>query len=186
MKRHPLLLYQRQFQGWRWPALLIAAGCGALWWFAPDLAGPGTRDLLSSAALVGAGVSLVLFVYTLVAPSLAYVQCLPTVLCVNTPFYRLVVAYSRIRSVRPVKFLAPGVGGLRRELAEPFLGQTAVQVDLARYPISEAWLRVLLSWFMFPPESTGLQFVTSDWMALSRDIDVHRAEWKTRRSTRRI
>ncbi len=184
MKRHPLLIYGRRFRAWRWPALFIAIGCGVLWWFAPDLFAPDALDLAAWALLVGLAVGLMLFAYTFVAPALAYVECTAKFLIVNTPFYRLAVSYGRIRGVRPVRFAPPGVSGLRRELVQPLLGQTAVVVDLNGYPMSERWLRFWLGWFLFPHDSTGLLFVTPDWMALSRDIDVHRAEVKMRRSQR--
>lgn len=184
MKRHPLLVYGRRFRAWRWPALLIAVGCAALWWFAPDLFTPATVDVAAWALLVGVAVGLMLFVYTFVAPALAYVQCDPKFLIVNTPFYRLAVAYGRIRAVRPVRFAPPGLSGLRRELVQPLLGQTAVVVDLNGYPVSERWLRFWLGWFLFPHDATGLLFVTTDWMSLSRDIDVRRAEVKVRRAQR--
>jgi hypothetical protein len=53
-------------------------------------------------------------------------------------------------------------------------------VDLNRYPLSARWLRLWLNEFLLPAEFLGLQFLVADWMALSRDIEVYRGQWKTR------
>lgn len=181
MKRHPLLILRRRIASWRLPALLIALACLALWWFAPDLVAPDALDLASTALLAGAAAGGLLLAYALAAPALAYVQCRPAYLLVNAVFFRLAIAYSRIRSVRPVRFTAAEAGGLRRELVAPYLGQTAVMVDLKSYPMSERWLRLWLGWFMFSPDAVGLQFITPDWMAFSRDLDEGRTASKLRR-----
>ncbi len=77
--------------------------------------------------------------------------------------------------------VAPAASGLRRDLVAPFLGQTAVMVDLKSYPLGERWLRLWLGWFMFSPDAVGLQFVTPDWLVFSRDLDERRTAWKLRR-----
>jgi hypothetical protein len=186
-KRHALLIYRRQFRGWSIPALLIAIGFGVLWWFAPDLPTipEEWRAGLDILALVGAGIGAALFAFTLIAPALAFVQCRTTYLFISTPLYRLAISYSRIRNVRPVKFVAPEAGGLKRDLVAPYLGQTAVVIDLSGYPVREGFVRFWLGWYMFQPKTTGLQFIVADWMSLSRDIDVQRSEWKMRRMERR-
>lgn len=183
MKRHPLLILRRRLTGWRWPALLITLACGALWWFAPDIFPPGAVDFASTAVLAGVFTGLLLFVYTLAAPALAYVECRPQYLLVSTPLYRVAIAYRRIRTVRPVKF-APAVTGLQGELVGPYLGQTGLFIDLNGYPLAENWLRFWLGWFMFTPQATGLLFIVPDWMALSRDLETQQVAWKTRRSAR--
>lgn len=183
MKRHPLLIYRRRVAGWRWPALLITGACAVLWWFAPDFLPPATLELAGWALLAGVLAGGLLFVYALAAPALAFVECRPRYLLVSTPLYRVAVGYSRIRSIRPVKF-APEARGLQRDLVAPFLGTTALMVDLTSYPFTEAWLRFWLGWFMFTPQSKGLQFVVPDWMALSRNLEEQRSEWKLRRPGR--
>ena len=181
MKRHPLLIVRRRIAGWRLPALLITLGCAALWWFAPDLFPAEALDLASSALLTGAVAGALLSLYAWGAPRLAYVECRPDYLLISAPFFRLALSYNRIRNVRPVRFVAPAASGLRRDLVAPFLGQTAVMVDLKSYPLGERWLRLWLGWFMFPPVAVGLQFVTPDWMVFSRDLDERRTAWKLRR-----
>ena len=176
-RRLPLLIYARLFSLWRLPALLIAALLGLLWWQAP---GPVAEAPLSAVVLIGSVAALALFVFTLVGPRLSYVQCQPTHLRVNTPFFRLAISYSRIHTTRPVPFNPAQVRWTQAALVQPFRGRTMVAVDLNRYPVSLRWLRLWLNEFMLPAEFLGLQFLVADWMGLSRDIEVHRGQWKTR------
>lgn len=182
-KRHPLLLYTRLFAMLRVPALLIAGLCGGLWWFAlriPLL----SSDLAQGALLIAAGLCGLLFLYTLVGPLLSYVRCYPKYLLVSTPLYRLAISYSRIRTTRPVLFNPTGIRWSQERFLQPFFGRTILALDLNRYPISEKWLRLWLNAFMFQPDSVGLLFHTKDWMALSRDIDTYRSQWKSRQAER--
>ncbi|MBP7694762.1 MAG: hypothetical protein KA764_22760 [Anaerolineales bacterium] len=184
MRRHPLLIYRRRVAGWRLPALLIAAACGLLWWFAPAVFPAEALETASWALLLGMAAGAALLLYALLAPAFAFVECRPAYLLISTPLYRLAISYSRMRTARPVKF-APTVAGLRRELVAPFWGGTALFVDLTGYPFPEPWLRFWFGWFMFAPQlGTGLQFVVPDWMALSRDVEEGRVTWKTRRQRR--
>jgi hypothetical protein len=53
-------------------------------------------------------------------------------------------------------------------------------MDLNGYPLPLRWLRLLLDRFMLPDNFLGLPFLTRDWLAPSRDIEVHLRQWKTR------
>jgi hypothetical protein len=182
-QRHRLLLYTRLFGMMRVPTFLITVLSGVLWWYASEV--PWLANDLSQWGLLGVIIVCgVLCLYALVGPWLSYVRCFPKYLLVNTPLYRLVISYSRIRTVRPVKFAPEKRTWSQEQFLEPFLGRTVVMVDLNGYPVSEKWLRIWLNKFMFTPEATGLLFITQDWMALSRDIETHRSEWKTRRIQR--
>jgi hypothetical protein len=178
-KRHPLLLYARLFAMLRPPAFFIALLCGVLWWFAPDIPLLNS-ELAQILLLVAIAVCGLLFLYTLIGPALSYAQCRPTHLLISTPLFRLAVSYSRIRNVRPVKFVPQKLGWSQRRLLEPFLGMTAVSVDLKGYPLNERLLRLWLNPYLFAGDVTGFLLLTKDWMTVSRDIDVHRTEWKTR------
>ena len=161
------------------PAFFIALLCGVLWWFAPGIP-LFSSELAQFLLLVVIALCGLLFLYTLVGPFLAYVQCRPTHLLVSTPLFRLAVSYARIRNVRPVKFTPPQLGWSQRRFLEPFLGMTVVSVDLKSFPLSERLLRLWLNPYLFSGDSTGFLLLTKDWMATSRDIDVHRTEWATR------
>jgi hypothetical protein len=178
-KRHPLLLYRRLFAMLRPPTFFIALFCGVLWWFAPNLPWLSS-EAAQFALLITTVLCGMLFLYTLIGPALAYVQCFPTHLRVSTPLFRLAISYSRMGTARPVQFTPWDVRWSQRRFLEPFLGATALLLDLKRYPLSERWLRLWLNEYMFPHNATGLIFHTPDWMALSREIESYRSEWKTR------
>ena len=177
-KKHPLLIYHRRFAAWRLTALLIALSCGLLWWQAPA----PVDTVVIRAGLLSAGVVAgLLFLYTALGPGLTYVQCRPSHLLVSTPLYRLAISYRRIHTTRPVLFAPVGVRWTKQWLVEPFAGRTALAVDLSGYPVERKFLRLWLNEFVLPGDFLGLLLVTPDWMTLSRDIESHRAEWKTRR-----
>jgi hypothetical protein len=182
-KRHRLLLYTRLFGMMRWPTFLIAVLSGVLWWTAADV--PWLANELSEWGLLGITIVCgLLCLYAVVGPLFSYVQCFPKYLVVNTPLYRLVISYSRIRTVRPVKFAPGKLTWSQEQFLEPFVDRTVVMVDLNGYPVGEKWLRIWLSRFMFTSEATGLLFLTQDWMALSREIETYRGEWKSSRIQR--
>ena len=180
-RRHPLLIYARLFASWRTPALLITAAFMVLAGLAP---GPLAEEWVRIVLVVGAAASLLLFVYALVGPRLSYVQCRPTHLRVSTPLFRLAISYSRIYTARPVPFEPANVRWTQESLVRPFLGTTMVALDLTGYPVAKRWLRLLLNPFMLPDNFLGLQFLVADWMALSRDIEVHRSQWQGRNQDR--
>jgi hypothetical protein len=130
--------------------------------------------------LIGALAALALSVFTLVGPRLSYAQSRPTHLGVNTPLFRLAISYSRIRATRPVAFDPARVRWTQAVLVRPCRGRTMLAVDLKRYPVSMRWLRLCLNEFILPAEFLDLQCLVADWMALSRDIEVYRGQWKTR------
>jgi hypothetical protein len=176
-RRHPLLLYARLLALWRGPALLVALLAGALAWWAP---GPVNTLEVRAALATLSGISLLVFVYALVGPRMAFVQCRPNHLLLSTPLFRLAISYNRIRTTRPILFDPAQVRWSDQRVVEPFRGLTILGVDLTGYPIRRRWLRFWLMRYLLPEDFTGFQFLVPDWMALSRDIEGKRAEWKTR------
>jgi hypothetical protein len=177
IRRHPLLIYQRAFAQWRTPAVLVTLLFAALAWWAPGpLAEVGVRILFGA----GAGVGLLLVLYSLVGPRLCYVQCKATHLLVSAPFFPLAISYSRVYTARPTPFEPHDVPWTHESLVRPFLGMTMLALDLNGYPVSKRWLKLLLNPYLLPERFVGLQLLVPDWMALSRDIEVHRSQWKTR------
>ncbi len=177
IRRHPLLIYHRLFAAWRMLALLIALGSAAAWWLNVP---PVDTQVVRAGLLAMAVVAGLLFVYTALGPRLSYVECRPNHLLVSTPLYRLAVSYRRIYTTRPVLFAPAGVRWTKAWLAQPFVGRTALAVDLSGYPVSRGFLRLWLNEFVLPRDFLGLLLVTPDWMTLSLDIDSHRGAWKTR------
>ncbi len=176
--KHSLLIYRRLYGAWRTTALLIALASGVLWWLAPA---PVNSPWMQAAFLTLTLVAGLLFIYTLVGPALSYVQCRPNHLLLSTPLYRLAISYRRIHTTRPMLFAPRGVRWTKQWLVQPYAGRTALAVDLNGYPVERRFLRLWLNEFVLPNDLLGLMLVTPDWMQLSRDIEVHRGAWKTRR-----
>ncbi|MEP7358195.1 MAG: hypothetical protein ABI847_13200 [Anaerolineales bacterium] len=176
-RRHSLLLYEKLYASWRLPSIGISLLLSLLWRAAPA---PLNAEPVHSVLLAGALAALLMFLYSLVAARLSYVECTPTHLRVSTPFFWLAVSYNRVRLVKPVKF-TPGRMPLgRRRYAQPLDGQTQVAVELFHYPVHRNWLRLWLNEFILATHMHGMQFLVSDWMALSRDIEVGRSLWQAR------
>jgi hypothetical protein len=170
-----LLLYARQFALWRGPGLIVGLLAGALAWWAPGpVALAQVRIPLFGASIVG----FVIYLYALIGPRLSYVQCLPNYILLSTPFFRLAISYSRVRTTRPVPFTPGEVSWSAENLVAPFRGQTMVALDLNRYPIQLRWLRFWLMDYLLPKNFIGFQFLVKEWMALSLNIDSQRAAWK--------
>ena len=186
-KRFHLLIYERMWQKWGLASLLVALASGVLWVLAPRarFIPSSLRPLILVLALASLGV----FVYSFMARRMAWVQCRPGHLHIQTPIYPLAVSYSRIKVVRPSEFghifdpskEKPG----RRNWLRPYWGKTAVVVEISKYPISKSWLRLWFNRYMFSPEVTGFVFLVEDWMTLSRQLDDFRSKWELRRAARR-
>ena len=58
-------------------------------------------------------------------------------------------------------------------------------VDLTKYPMSKAWLRLWLNPYLLAPEAPAFFFLVEDWMAPSRQLDEFRSAWEMRRAARR-
>ena len=159
------------------PALLLVILFVALAAWAP---GPLADDVTRLALLAGGLASLLLFAYSLLGPRLSYVQCRPTHLRISTPLFRLAVSYSRIITSRPVPFEPANVGPGQESIVTALHGMTMLALDLNGYPVARRWLKLLLHPFLLPNKFLGFQLLVPDWMALSRDIEVHRGEWQMR------
>ena len=181
-KKFPLLIYRRWAKMLRAPSLLVVVASVAAWRYAPqnELV-EGTEGLF----LVIATVMGVVFVYSLLAGRSSYVQCLPDYVRICTPFLSVAIAYPRILQVRPITFRSQldlsKMKSPRRRMVQPFLGYTALLLDLRGFPVSERRLRTWLPWFMFATEVTGLVLVIEDWMALSQQITSFSDRALTRR-----
>jgi hypothetical protein len=193
-KRHRLLLYRRTMDRLWIATLILGILLGVIWlWFGVSetpILDPGSEIWL----LAGSAVALGFTIFAFIARQAAYVQPYKDHLRLVTPFLRLSISYSRIRSVHPAAFqqlYPPSTASWsQRRFLEPFYGRTAVIVDLTSYPMSPLLLRFFLSPQMFSPQSTGFVFLVPDWMSFSTELDSYRSYWmqnqKRRRSKRRI
>ncbi len=185
--RFRLLIYERMWQRWAWPCILIIPASIALWWYAPLI--PIISARFSLLALVPAVVSLVILIYAQLAKRTACVQCRPKHLRIQTPLYPLVISYSRIKIVRPSTFhqvFDPAKEKVARQRwLMPYWRKTALVVEISKYPFSKTWLRLWFSPYLLAPNTTGFVLLVEDWMALSRQLDTFRHNWENRRASRR-
>ena len=182
-----LLIYERMWQRWAAVCGLIVLASATLWWFAPRM-----RILhrpLRILALIPAIACLIILVYAYLARRLAWVQCRSGHLRIQTPVYPLAISYARIKGVRPntvVQVFNPAeLKSAQRNWVRPYMGMTALVVELSKYPVSRKWLRLWFSPFLLPPNLTGFVFLVEDWMSLSRQLDDFRSGWEMHRAARR-
>ena len=186
-KRFHLLIYERMWQKWALPSLLVTLASVALWFFAPSIRFfyPPLRMLILILALA----SFAIFAYAFIARRMAWVQCRSNHLHIQTPIYPLAVSYARIKVVRPSELAhvfdpvkeKPG----RRNWLRPYWGMTVVVVEVSKYPVSKNWLRLWFNRYMFAPDVTGFVLLVGDWMTFSRQLDDFRNNWAARRAAQR-
>jgi len=175
------------WQRWAWPCILIVLASCVLWWFAPRIS--IIYRPWNSLTLIPALVSLILLAYTYLARRLSWVQCRANHLRIQTPFYPLAISYSRVKGARPNPFHK--VFDPREEKQarlrwlRPYWGKTVIVVELSKYPMGRAWLRLWFSPYLLVPDAPGFVFLVEDWMSLSRQVDDFRIDWEARRAARR-
>ena len=181
MKRYYLYLYRQNLQRYRLPALLIGVLLlilGILTWFHwiswPQP--PFERWLLFASSI-----ALLYWLFTLLAPILAYVQPRHDRIRLQTPFYRLDISYRRIRNTRPVDiaiaFPSETMPRRFRRTIRQLHGMTALGLDLRSWPLPRWLLVVLLGRMMLAPDQPGLILITRDWIELSNQVETMMAAW---------
>jgi len=183
--KYPLRLYRHIVQLHRREALLLALLLLGLWVlnltpFVIWMSAGGERWLLA-----GGLVATAYWLFIIVGPLTAYAQPLSTHLRVQTPIYRLKISYQRVRSVRPIdvsRSIAPGkLTTMQRKELEPFLGKTALGIDLREWPLPRWVLRLFLSRWMLANDQQGLILYVDDWMGLSNQVTQALQTWHERR-----
>jgi hypothetical protein len=181
LKRYRLSMYRLLLRRQRLPAFLLGILLfilGTVSWFRwivwPEP--PSERWLLGASLL-----SLLYWLFTLVAPALAYVQPRHDRIRLQTPFYRLNISYRRIRNTRPVdiaKAFPPGAipRGFRRSIRR-FYGMTALGLDLSSWPLPRWLLALLLGRMILAPDQPGLILITRDWIELSKQVETMLGAW---------
>ena len=186
-ERFRLVIYERMWQRWAFPCILIIPASVALWWSVPFLS--ITHVLYRALALVPALIALILLVFTFLSRRTAWVQCRANHLRIQTPIYPLIVSYGRIKEVLPQPFsqvFNPAKEkAARRSWLRPYWGQTALVVRVSKYPVRKAWLRLWFSAYLLSPDTPGFVFLVEDWMGISRQIDDFRTAWEARRAKKR-
>lgn len=180
-KRYPLLIYKRTMNR-LWGATVLLGLILIVVWGAIRIQNVAILETENTIwLLAGAAVALAFGLFAFFARNMAYVQPRQHHLRLVTPFLRLNVAYSRIRSSHPSNFfqLFPPANAswATKKFLEPFYGKTVVVVELTNYPINPAFLRLFLPAQMFSRQSKGFVLVVPDWMEFSTELESFRGNW---------
>jgi hypothetical protein len=187
--RYPLLLYREWMKPFSLPILFLAVILTLFWTVAltgwlPEHMGisvPVQSPLLGLAAAI----AFLLWLFILILPRMAYVQCHPEYLLLRIGFLQLIVSYSRLRTSRSVqhgqihspKTQPPS----RRGLAARMTLKQCVAIELTSYPMAFFLLRALTHPFLFLGDQPGFLFAVEDWMGLGREVEGQHAEWLANR-----
>lgn len=169
-----LLIYERRIARHRWSALLLAVLLLGLWYLVQSNTLPWPPRAYANWLLLGGLAALIYWLFTLLAPGQAYVQARENHFRLQTPFLRLNIPYTQIHNTRPIQvnkiFAAPARSRAALWLLKPFLGSTALGIDLHLWPRKPEALRLFLSPFILAPDQTGFILLVKDWMALSNQL----------------
>ncbi len=192
-KKFPLLVYRRYHQVHRGVSLLLIV-LGLLV-IGIALLVPLDQLRISGeqmTAVFWAGVAitalgLLRFLFTWFVSRMAYVQCTPRNVKIQTPFMPMVFSYKRIVDTRPnaVRDVFPPdkQKGLRHKMLEGLWGETVIVVDLKGYPMSRRMLQIMTGPFLLAPRSTAFVFLVKDWMGLNQQLAQYQEQWRVRTST---
>ncbi len=179
-RRFALLIYQRLYQMWFWPSLLLLVASVALIVLRPSFMSELYLWFLP-VAIISAGLAG----YSFLARHASYVQAHPHSLRIKSPLFRLVISYGRIHLVRttPFKVQYPPetLSWTRRRLAEKLYGQTCLVVEVKGFPLSKRMLGIILNYFLLTKQVDGFTLLVEDWLQLSNEIEAARATWVNRR-----
>jgi hypothetical protein len=194
-KKHRLLIYERVYRQRRglfllaafvlallfliiaqgWPVALPDEFMQSLW--------PPEYDIL---LLIASGIFFLAFLFKLVAPRVAYVQCTERNIRIQTPLYPLILSYKRVITVRPNQWgkLYPPERMKRGQhrLLDKALGEGVLVLDLKGWPVSPKFLKLWIPGVMFSPTGDGLVLWVKDWMLLNRELSDYKDRWREART----
>ncbi|MFA9401623.1 MAG: hypothetical protein ACNYZI_01525 [Anaerolineales bacterium] len=186
--RYRLLLYREVVGRHARKALLLACLFLGLWilvdrgfahWLERD-----TQRWLFAGGLV----SFAYWLFARFGPGRAYAQAHRDHLRLQTPIFRLNISYRRIINTRPIIFgkLYPPESMPRRDRRplKPFLGATALGIDLRGWPLPTWLLRLFLSRYMLANDQVGFVLLVDDWMRFSTQLTSLLGNWRASRQQR--
>jgi hypothetical protein len=184
------LIYLPLWRRWGSLGILVVVITLALWLMAPQILPPHFgRSPLRHLILLAVGAGWALSLYGLMARGMAYVQCFPRYLRIQTPILPLNISYRRIEETRLVQigkvFSFEQEKAARRTWPETYWGMTAVTIDLNSLPANEKWLRLWFDRYLFSPETRGFVFLVEDWQEFSRQLNAALGRYRAQRARRR-
>ncbi|MBN1179998.1 MAG: hypothetical protein JXD18_12360 [Anaerolineae bacterium] len=176
-QKYPLLVYTPIWDRWGNLGVLVAIISVIFWIFAPKLGIPLFADpLFRHLPLVSVFIGLLMFFYGLASRKMAYVQCFPKYIRIQTPIYPLMISYKRVEDTRLVQvsksFDINKEKKARNSWPQKYWGMTAIAVDLKSLPsgVSARWLHLWFDKYLFNPERLGFILIVDDWTNLSKEM----------------
>lgn len=177
-RRFPLLVYQGLWEMAFWPGILVLLGCLALFFWNPVALRP-----LRPLWLLAATAVLALLAYRAWAKGQGWVEVGEEGFRVHVPSRELVVPYPAVRITRPTVLYqhfhkgdleARGMGPIR-----PYIGHSAVVVELREWPQPRDWVRRHLGPYFLATDCEGLVLTVEDWLTLHHALDAALEAWRT-------
>lgn len=178
-RRFPLLVYQGLWEMAFWPAVLVLLGCVAFFFWNPPALQP-VRPLW----LLGAVAAVALLAYRAWVRRQGWVEVGEEGFRICVPFRELSVPYSAVRITRSTLLYqhfhkddleARGMGPIR-----PYIGHSAVVVELREWPQPPDWIRRHLGPYFLAVDCEGLVLTVEDWLSLHHALDTALEAWRTR------
>lgn len=194
--KFPLLIYHRYHQIHRGLSIalialgLVLAATAGLMLLIRSRSVTDDPKLLLLLGIPILALGLARYLLTLAFSKLAYVQCTPRNIKIQTPIVPVVFSYRRIADTRPTNlrdvFPPNKQKGVRRKMLEELWGETVIVVELKGYPMPKSWLKTLMGPYLLTPKGTGFVFLVKDWMGLNRQIADYLEQWRARASKTRV
>lgn len=189
--RYPLLFYRRTLGRLALGAFVLGLTLIVVWGWSliepHDILFFEGETLVLLSAVASFGIALVAFI----ARGQAYVKPYHDFVLIATPFLHIRVSYRRIRSLHPALiqqvFPPEKQSWTQKRFLAPFIGKTALILELRGYPLNRMLLQLFLPRYMFYPQGDGFVLLVSDWMKFSTEFDSFTGAWLQTRgnSTRR-
>lgn len=186
--RHHLVLYTYLLNRW-WRRIfsigiflaIFAAGLYYLPVLAPRYP-PISVPANSVVILFWAAVFAFLFAFFfIIIRKFAYVRAYENHLRLVTPFLQVKISYRRIRQTSTMAFSSffplEKFRGRQREIIYPLMKRTLVVLDLNGFPLPRSLLRLFLSRFFFPDDTSRLALLVPDWINFSTELESMRGVW---------
>jgi hypothetical protein len=187
-RRHRLVLYTYMLNRW-WRLtlsigiflLILAGGLGGLPGAFPQYHFLWVSDWVLWLVGIAGGITILLAIFMITIRKSAYVQPFENHLRLVTPFLRMDISYRRIRQASSTEmqrlFPIERYKGVNKALLRPFATKTAILLDLAGWPMPRRILKLFLSPFFFPDQTSRLAILVPDWMEFSTDMESFRGVW---------
>ena len=178
--RHlPLLVYQGMWESVLWPAILVLLGCVAMFAWNPKPLRPYGFLWLIAAFLV-----VTLLAYRWWAKRWASIWIREEDFVIRVPFQKLVVPWPSVHVTRPTvlhqHFPRQAIQSRALEPLRPYLGNTAIVVELKEWPRPPDWIRRKFGAHFLAADGNGLVLTVEDWLTLHRALDAALDAWRIR------